>query len=79
MCFLVVFLAVMPGIISSAPCLFVPDLDLNCVQYLQDDHIGCLDTIQPLQVTGLRREIEGDIWISVQRVIQIHNNIYVVV
>jgi hypothetical protein len=32
MCFLVVFLAVMPGIISSAPCLFVPDLNLNCVQ-----------------------------------------------
>ena len=79
MCLLVVFLAVMPGIISSAPCLFVPDLNLNCVQYLQDDHIGCLDTIQPLQVTGLQREIERDIWISVQKVKQMHINIYLVV
>lgn len=64
---------------NKPPCRFVPDTRLNCVKYITfpDHGFGCYNSMNSLEVTGLTKVIEEEIWINVldkdTKVIQLSN------
>jgi hypothetical protein len=80
MILLVFLVSVMESVSTDKPsCGFVPDTRLNCVEYITfpDHDSGCCNSMDILEVTGLTKDIEGEIWINVldkhTKVIRLYN------
>lgn len=79
-----ILLSVLVSVVASVstekrPCRFVPDTRLDCVKYITfpDHGYGCYNSMNILEVTGLSKDINGEMWINVidkdTKVIQLSN------
>ena len=46
---------------GASPCMFVPNDSLQCLEFLtlENMKLGCINSLQPLEFTGLTHDMDG--------------------
>ena len=53
---------------GASPCMFVPNDSLQCLEFLTSENmkLGCINSLQPLECTGLTHDMDGVTLIGVK-------------